>query len=284
MRRLNIKKVLLVSIISVMIVGLGYFGIRTLLSNDNQTETKKPDTSNQQKTKNEFSHLGYYRDENLDAYTSYKSKNSDMSVEDIVTHVNMGIDKPFYSEDPMVVSNPDALDVVINKVYSLPEGWEPKDLVSVDNGGQQLRSEAAEAYEDLKETCADKGFTIKVHSGYRSVSYQKQIYDNMVSQYGEEYTDQYSSRPGQSEHNTGLCADISINGIHYSEIENDSHYETFKNLLEEYGFIIRYPDGKETLTGYSYESWHIRYLGKDLAKKVNDTNITYDEYVARKEK
>jgi D-alanyl-D-alanine carboxypeptidase len=280
MKKLNIKKVILVGVVLAVVITGAYMGIQSLFSNSKSDNIVDEKPDKKEAKDNVFSELSYYHEEQLEAYQTYQKNNPDMSIEDIVTYVNMGIDAPFYSRDPIVIADPDALDVLVNKVYILPDDWEPSDLVTVDNG-QQLQSVAAKAYEELQTACEEQGFTIKVHSGYRSVAYQKEIYENMISQYGEEYTDNYSSRPGQSEHNTGLCADISINGIHYTLIEDDANYETFKSLLVEYGFILRYPNGKENLTGYQYESWHIRYLGKDLAKKVNASGLTYDEYVAR---
>ncbi|MFV0396239.1 MAG: D-alanyl-D-alanine carboxypeptidase family protein [Coprobacillaceae bacterium] len=280
--KLNKKKAgFVVIIVVVLAIGL-YFGGRSLFSSSDDVDTTEPKTNdNKTNDTNEFSSLSYYHQDNLEKYKTYKENNPNLSIEDIVTHVNMGIDVPFYSTDPIIVDNPDAIDVLINKVYKLPEDWAPSDLVVVDNNGQQMRKEAAEAYEDLKESCSDDGFELTAHSAYRSTEYQRQIYDNMVKTYGEDYTNKYSSRPGQSEHTTGLCVDISIDGIAYENIESSSHYDSFKERLEEYGFIVRYPEDKEDLTGYHYESWHIRYLGKDLAKKVNASGLTYDEYVAR---
>jgi len=232
--------------------------------------------------KNEFSHIVYYDKQNLTRYKTYQKGNPALSIEDIITHVNMGIDAPFYSKDPIIIENPDRIDVLVNKIYKLPESWKPSDLVAVESGGQQMRSEAAQAFQLLKEDCKVAGFNIIAHSAYRSTKSQKHFYDNMLAINGEEYTDKYMARPGHSEHTTGLAADISINGAHYTKIENSEHYPTFYALLENHGFIVRYPQGKEHLTGYAYEAWHIRYIGKDLAKQVNALGITYDEYVARK--
>lgn len=279
MKKPNIKKVIFATIILFITIGAIVFGISSLLTNDKMVDsTQKSDTP---KAANEFSNVSYYRSENLKRYQTYQNTNPNASIEDIVTHVNMGIDVPFYSQDPIIVDNPEDLEILINKVYKLPDDWEPTDLEVVDNNGQKMRKVAAKAYQELKADCDDAGFILIAHSGYRSTAYQKEIYENMIRQYGAEYTDKYSSRPGQSEHTTGLCVDISIDGIPYTDIENSQFYEIFKEKLEEYGFIIRYPDGKEDLTGYHYESWHIRYLGKELAKKVNASGLTYDEYVAR---
>lgn len=281
-KKLNIKKVMVVFIILILLVVGGVFVVKNIFAPSSSGDTDKKPTTNTVKDNNEFSNLEYYHSEKLERYKAYKTENPTMSIEDIVTHVNMGIDKPFYSEDPIQVKDPEDLTVIINKVYSLPLDWEPNDLVVLDNyKGQSARKIAAEAFFDFREACKEQGFTIYAHSGYRSTEFQDKIYKNMINTYGQEYTDKYVSRPGQSEHTTGLCIDISIDSIPYEEIEQSSHYSWFREHLSDYGFILRYPEDKENLTGYNYESWHIRYLGKDLAKKVEKSGLTYDEYVAR---
>lgn len=276
-KKLNIKKVIAVGIVLVVIGASGFLVVKNLLSNSDEKSV-----TNTVKNDNEFSSLEYYHKDKLERYKAYKTKNPTMSIEDIVTHVNMSIDKPFYSEDPIQVEDPEDLTVIINKIYSLPIEWAPTDLVVLDDyKGQSARKVAAEAFFDFRDACKKEGFTIYAHSGYRSTEFQDKIYKNMITTYGQEYTDKYVSRPGQSEHTTGLCIDISIDAIPYEEIENSPHYTWFREHLSDYGFILRYPEGKEALTGYNYESWHIRYLGKDLAKKVEKSGLTYDEYVAR---
>lgn len=280
MKKINIKKVSLSIVMVVVLVVAGVLTFNTLFSTPK--ETTKDTTNNTKQSDNEFSNLSYYHPENLERYKTYKNSHPDKKIEDIVTHVNMGIDSPFYSKDPLVVKDPESLTVIINKIYSLPSSWSPSDLEVVDDyKGQTMRKVASDAFKEFKAACSAQGFKIYGHSGYRSTEFQQKIYTNMINTYGQEYTDKYISRPGQSEHTTGLSVDVSIDGIPYEEIEKSSHYLWFKEHLSEYGFILRYPKDKESLTGYNYESWHIRYIGKDLAKKVEASNLTYDEYVAR---
>jgi LAS superfamily LD-carboxypeptidase LdcB len=126
----------------------------------------------------------------------------------------------------------------------------------------------ADAYAD--------GITLWICSGYRSYSYQSKLYNNYVYTDGKAAADTYSARPGHSEHQTGLAADI------------NSADESFAGTPEakwlaancwKYGFIIRYPKGKESITGYIYEPWHIRYLGKENAKLVYESGLTLEEYL-----
>lgn len=279
-KKLNIKKVILAIVLLVVLALGGIFGFKALFSNDAPSNSKPNVTTKE--PDNEFSSLSYYHKDKLDRYTTYKNNNPTLSIEDIVTHVNMGIDTPFYSTDPITVKDADDLTVIINKVYKLPDNWAPSDLEEIgDYKGQSMRKEARNAFKDLTTACKEQGFDIFGHSGYRSTEFQQRIYKNMIDTYGQEYTDKYVSRPGQSEHTTGLSVDVSINGMPYEDIESSPHYSWFKEQLSNYGFIIRYPKDKEALTGYHYESWHIRYLGKELAKKVEKSGLTYDEYVAR---
>lgn len=283
-KKLNIKKVVLVVTLLFALAIAGIFGFKVLFSNEDSS-SNNPNTTDKPTSKepdNEFSSLAYYHQDKLERYTTYKNSNPSLSIEDIVTHVNMGIDVPFYSTDPIAVKDGDDLTVLINKVYKLPDGWAPSDLKEIgDYKGQSMRKEACDAFKEFAAACKKQGFDIFGHSGYRSTEFQKKIYNNMIDTYGQEYTDKYVSRPGQSEHTTGLSVDVSIDGMPYEDIESSSHYAWFKEQLSNYGFILRYPKDKEALTGYNYESWHIRYLGKELAKKVEKSGLTYDEYVAR---
>ena len=280
MKRLNLKKVALLIIVSITVIGAGYYGIQSLLKADIKNST--PDSQPATNVDNAFSHLSYYDEDKLELYEVYQQNNSNLTIEDIVTHVNMGIDVPFFTRDPIIIVNPDAIDVLVNKVYKFPDGWEP-DLSNFVwlTDSQRMHYEAAEAFKALSEVCVSNGFTLQALSTYRSYERQDVIYHNNLNQYGEEYTNQYSARPGHSEHQSGLAVDVGIDGGAFVDIESNPNYQTFLGLLEEFGFIVRYPKGKEHLTGYAYEPWHIRYLGTDLAKKVNQSGLTYDEYVAR---
>ena len=280
MKKLNLKKVALLVIVSIAAIGTAYYGIQSLLISNIEKST--PDSQPATNVDNAFSHLSYYDEDKLELYEVYQQNNLNLTIEDIVTHVNMGIDVPFFTRDPILIENPNAIDVLVNKVYKFPDGWEP-DLSNFVwlTDSQRMHYEAAEAFKALSEVCVSNGFTIQALSTYRSYDRQDVIYHNSLNQYGEEYTNQYSARPGHSEHQSGLAVDVGIDGGAFVDIESNPNYQIFLELLEEFGFIVRYPKGKEHFTGYAYEPWHIRYLGTDLATKVNQSGLTYDEYVAR---
>ena len=185
--------------------------------------------------------------------------------------------------------HPNDLNTIVNKYYQLDETYEPSDLVEIKYKNvlmEVLSKHTVEnmIYDDFqalnKLVCINKGFELYVTSGYRSTAWQKEIYNHMVETYSVERADETCSRPGHSEH-TWLGLDIALDQYKYEEVENHPQYSWFLSQLSNYGFILRYPKDKEELTGYSYEVWHIRYVGKDLAQKIEKSGLTFDEYYAR---
>ncbi|MDO3411454.1 M15 family metallopeptidase [Saccharibacillus sp. CPCC 101409] len=192
--------------------------------------------------------------------------------------------------DKDVVTNPDSVHVVVNKQRYLPDGYEPGDLVVPDVpfsfGGTEekshMRKEAAGALKELFEGAKEAGIDLYAVSGYRSYKRQKNIYDYNVSIKGVEETNKVSAIPGTSEHQTGLAMDVSALSVS-NELEQ-SFGETKEGRwlaanAAQYGFIIHYLQGKEDITGYSYEPWHVRYVGRELAQAVYDSGLALEEYL-----
>ncbi|MDR9852437.1 M15 family metallopeptidase [Paenibacillus sp. VCA1] len=188
-----------------------------------------------------------------------------------------------------VVTNPEAMTVIVNKQRSLPDGYEPTDLVepnvpfSFDGPHEKrhLRKEAAEALENLFAGAKEDGIELRAVSGYRSYKRQKAIYENNVRTKGEAYASSVSAVPGTSEHQTGLSIDVSSPSVNNDLEENFGDSREGKWLAEhapDYGFVVRYPKGRDDITGYVYEPWHIRYIGVDLAKDVAQSGMTLEEY------
>ena len=180
-----------------------------------------------------------------------------------------------------IVENPDDVTVLVNKLHEIPKGWKPDDLEDVIDCHQQLRHEANEAYTKFYQAARAKGIAIYTISGYREPETQQLYWDNSVKVFGEEHAIQYNAYPRRSEHELGLCVDISYTteGDRLSEKVADSALGKFiESDAYKYGFILRYPQDKVRITGYSYEPWHIRYVGVDLATKLHNENITLEEY------
>ncbi|WP_407082982.1 M15 family metallopeptidase [Paenibacillus polygoni] len=191
--------------------------------------------------------------------------------------------------DRSVVTNAEAVTVIVNKERSLPEGYEPDDLVepnvpfSFDGPHEKrhLRKEAAAALEELFAAAKEDGIELRAVSGYRSYNRQVSVYNSSVERNGEEYAARVSAKPGYSEHQTGLAIDVSSPSVGnvIEEVFGDS--EEGKWLEEhapEYGFVIRYLKDREDITGYVYEPWHIRYVGKELAPDIAESGLTLEEY------
>ena len=150
------------------------------------------------------------------------------------------------------------------------------------NEKKQLRKEAALALEEMFRSSKANGINIYAVSGYRSYARQASIFDANVRKYGFERANQTSAKPGQSEHQTGLAMDITSASVNYGLSQSFGATKEGKWVYEnahKFGFIIRYQKGKESITGYQYEPWHLRYVGIKAAKEIKDRNITLEEYL-----
>lgn len=240
--------------------------------------------------------LSYFKIDNLKRYLDYdimevksiydiSNIKKDFNYEDVVTYVNANLDKEYYSSDNLI-SNEDAskIDVLVNKYHKLDENYEPSDLTIIDSkyasGTQKLRKEAQIKFEEMASDMAKENLKIYAGSTYRSYTYQKGLYDRYVKKDGFAAAETYSARSGYSEHQLGLAVDIVNDKWDYLS-ENDKEYDYLVKNSYKYGFILRYPRGSEYVTGYMFEDWHFRYLGVELATKVFNSGLTYDEYIAR---
>lgn len=179
-----------------------------------------------------------------------------------------------YIEGQELPSEPKIIDGVLlaNKQFPMPKDFEPGES-----------KEARAAFDEMKASAALSGIVLQAFSTYRSYEYQVSLYNRYAERDGAEAADRYSARPGYSEHQTGLAFDI-------GEENHESHWasasfgetEAAKWLMSnayKFGFILRYPEGKEQITGYMYESWHYRYVGKDIAEQIFKRNLTLEEYL-----
>lgn len=166
--------------------------------------------------------------------------------------------------------------LVVNKTYSLPSDYRPSNSADYQYCTTCLTPETLNAFNEMQADAQALGLNLYISSGFRSYSYQENLYNNYVYQDGQEAADTYSARPGHSEHQTGLAFDL--NTIDDSFAYTDEGKWVADNCYK-YGLILRYPSGKEDKTGYQYESWHLRYVGKELAQKLynNGNWITLEE-------
>ncbi|MBE6844369.1 MAG: D-alanyl-D-alanine carboxypeptidase family protein [Ruminococcus sp.] len=155
--------------------------------------------------------------------------------------------------------------LIANKTYSLPSDYNP---------GED--EEAVAAFETMQSDAENEGLEIYISSGFRSYDDQDRIYNNYASYDGYEAADRYSARPGHSEHQTGQAFDLNTISESFAYTAEG---EWVKENCHKYGFIIRYPEGKEDITGYMYEPWHIRYIGIDKATEVYESGLTLEEFL-----
>ena len=194
----------------------------------------------------------FFKSANLERYLNYFNGN----YKDTVVKVNIGLDKPYYEDSNVVTNFSDT--VLVNKYY--------------------LSADAKKAYDELCKASLNDDMKISVNSSYRSYESQEDVYNYYLKLYGKSYVEKYVATPGYSEHQTGLCLDVK--SLSSNIFRNSKEYEWMLNNAYKYGFILRYPKGKNDITGYSNEEWHFRYVGVDIAKYIYDNDITYDEYYA----
>lgn len=185
--------------------------------------------------------------------------------------------------DAKELSDASSMLALINPNIKLsPEDYTPKDLVSVDGTSYKMRPEAAEAVEELVADARAAGHSVKVLSAFRSYQRQSALFNQYQAKYGTAYAERISARPGTSEHQLGLAADL---GYTNSRAELKEAFgqtpagQWIAKHAVDYGLIIRYPQGMEGTTGYKYEPWHVRYIGKDQAQAMEESGAeTYEEY------
>ena len=283
MKKRKIKKgpkiVLILLIVFLAIGGL-------IINQKNQETQEKPKKQTKEEQKIEkLKSIPYYKKEYQKRYLEYQKENPNLSVENIVTYVNIGIDKPYYTNTKKA-ENLNTNLILVNKYNYLTEDYIPENLEPIDiayaRSGMQLVREAKEAFETLSEDAKKEGMNIIAMSSYRSYDYQVNLYNNYVATDGKEAADTYSARAGYSEHQTGLAVDVYNKVLPYTSFEETEEFNWMQENAYKYGFILRFPKDKVNITGYQYESWHYRYVGKEAAKYIHNHDLTLEEYYVKK--
>lgn len=180
------------------------------------------------------------------------------------------------------IDNPENILVLVNKNNKLDSSYVPSDLEKISleyaTDDKYLRKEAKEYFEKLSHDAKKLGYKIIAVSAYRDYDYQNNLFEGYKLEKGLEYALQCSARPGHSEHQTGLAVDVMGSNNDYDEFEKSIEFSWMKENAHKYGFILRYPKGKENITGFKYEPWHYRYVGLITATRIFKENITLEEY------
>lgn len=219
--------------------------------------------------------------EDLNVYIDDVKSNSALNSNYSFTLNNKYIE--FYSNIKNI-SNPKDINANVSKVYSLPSDYVPSDLVQLPikyaYDGVTMVKVAADAFMKLCDDASELGHSIFANNAYRSYDYQLDLFNSYVNVDGEEKALTYVAKPGSSEHQTGLAVDVDSIGSDgvFENFGQTEAYVWLKENAHKYGFIQRFSNNKSQITGYIQEEWHWRYLGVDLATKVFNSNLTYDEY------
>ncbi len=228
----------------------------------------------------------YYIHNNYDEYRSYIEENK-TNTNETITIVNTNNDVRYYEEIFKSNINDNAL-ILVNKYHALESDYVPENLVTISQdhswgtlGSQKATEETYGAFKSMAFDAESQDITLIINSSYRSYAEQFSVHEEYKLDRGEEYADNIAARAGHSEHQTGLALDIfSTETSSRAEFVNSKAYAYLKDNAHNFGFILRYPEGKEDITGFSFESWHYRYVGTDVATYIYENNITYDEYYA----
>ena len=231
-----------------------------------------------------FINQKYYIDEFLDRYTKYKEKNNDLECDEIIKRVNSNLDYTFY-DDSKEADTSKGMYTLVNKFYYLNKDYIPNEIVNVDKeyarDSAKLNKTAYENFKKMADAAKSEGLTLLITTGYRDYNFQATLYNNYVKMDGQKEADTYSARPGYSEHQLGYSADLTNKErVSFGEFKNTKEFAWLKENAYKYGFIIRYTEANQYITGYVPESWHYRYVGEDIAKYIYENDITYEEYYA----
>lgn len=177
-------------------------------------------------------------------------------------------------------------EILVNKTNKCPNNL-PFKIVDVRSRyapNRKAEEKTFKAFKNFQKYALENGYEIDIESGYRSIEHQIKVFNDCVKQKGIEYTKKYIAMPGYSEHHTGLALDICLKQGDKFLIEHNlpEDFNTFlKDNAYKYGFIIRYPKNKENITGFNYEPWHLRYVGK-ISEYIDKNNLTLEEYLNSK--
>lgn len=265
------------------LIDLGYTidEIKQIENKISENETKQYLLNKKYPNIIKFINTTSFNTKNIERYEEYYSKHNDYSIENIVTYVEIGLDKEFYS-DITEISDYNNINTLVNKYHKLPSEYEATDLVSLNKeyspNERKMKKEAAEWMVKMIDSASKDNIKLYVVSGYRTEKQQESLFNNSIEKNGLEHALLYSAKKGHSEHQTGYAADINMVDESFKDTKE---YEWLKNNSYKYGYIERYQKDKEFITGYGYEPWHYRYVGIDIATKIYTDNITFEEYCVK---
>ncbi len=233
-----------------------------------------------------YSKVEGYKIQNLAGYISAYATYKDYNYAVCITNYPFIISSNGDPQDSYTISNPDELLTLVKKGFYLPDDYEPElvepDIpVAPDCENSQMTPETSKALTKMYEAAKKEGLELVVNSAYRSYETQVAIYNDFETRYGGQYASEYVAAPGASEHQTGLGLDLTSQSVVDGERITFGDTEEYRWVVEncyKYGFIIRFEDGTDGITGIAHEPWHLRYVGEDVAKEIVKNKWTFEEY------
>lgn len=226
----------------------------------------------------------FYKNELKERYEEYINNNK-VSPKEAINIVNINRDLDYYSTGYKTDTSKNEL-MLVNKYYLLDEKYVPNDLVKISSkyswGEENYCTKTVlDAFLQMHKKAQEEDIYLMINSSYRPYSDQLEVYEKYKKLRNEKYADSIAARPGASEHQTGLALDIfELKNSSSKTFHETKAYTWLKDNSYLFGFILRYPENKENITGYDFEAWHYRYVGTNDAKKIHDLDITFDEYYA----
>ncbi len=239
--------------------------------------------------KNEFLlsllHEKYYLSKNLNSYLEEEKLHPNYTPTKIVSLINTHRNNAYYDYD--IEADPTKNELIlVNKYYHLDDNFEPQDLTSISRDyyygeNHQINKIVYTAFKKMWEEAKNDDIYLIINASYRDYESQKKTYDSYKDKKGTTYADNVAARPGYSEHQTGLALDIfSKENISTNTYKDSETHIWLQNNAYKFGFIERYPEDKEDITGFAAEPWHWRYVGIEAATYIYNNDITFDEYYA----
>lgn len=268
------RRLTAIIILALIVVDAAVIGIFQLQANQTVAAAQKKFTSDKAEatTSKSFAHI-------LASVRQTEAHSAEQTVKSIPSYPKKTTQTTTASSAQCDVSNPTSIIVVVNKKHCInPPSWAPPDLTSLD--GYLMRSVTASHMQQMMQAAAAAGLPFGITSAYRSYDDQLATYNNWVQVNGSTASaDTVSARPGYSEHQTGLAADLKTDGCVLECFEGTAQYAWLQQNAANYGFIQRYPTGLTSVTGYSPEPWHWRYVGSDTALAMKRGGVqTLEEY------
>jgi D-alanyl-D-alanine carboxypeptidase len=228
---------------------------------------------------NPFAAFYYYETERQGRYESYAARRPDLTPDAVVWRVDADLDRFDYTN---IVSVTDyAPPVLLNKYRKLPDDYAPANLVNTSSG-RQMTAETKAAYEALRDAAGAAGHRISAVSAYKSVEYQKGVYNKYVMEHGKDAADDLVARAGHSEHHLGTAIDLAGSAGTSKDFAGTPEAEWVAENAWRYGFILRYTEANRDVTGYTPEPWHITWVGTEAAAIMREQGIeSLEEYVVK---